>query len=403
MLHRCWPAWAVVLLPAFSACSAPPPQAPSRTLHERLLTLDTHLDTPAYFGVEGWDFAEHHHVKEDGSQIDIPRMVAGGLDGGFFVTYIPQGPLTEEGRAAAYAAAHRRLDEIHATVRRHAALAEIALTADDARRIGVAGRRVVLLSMENGYPVGERPELLAEFHARGVRMAGPVHFRNNDLATSSTDAPRPEAPGLTAAGRAWVREANRLGVLIDASHASDAVLDELLELSTRPIVLSHSGAKAVFAHPRNVDDERLRRIAAKGGVIQVAAYPDYLVTRTPSPERSAEIARLRQAAAGPQTLEARRELTRRLAEVDERWPLPQATYEQFVAHLLHVIRVAGVKHTGIGIDFDGGGGVVGLADATAYPKITQSLLDAGLSETDIADIWSGNVLRIVDAAQAPGD
>ncbi len=370
-------------------------------LHERLLTLDTHLDTPAFFGVEGWDFGDRHRVEDDGSQLDIPRMVEGGLDGGFFVTYIPQGPLTDEGRAAAHAAAHRRLDEIQAMLKKHAALAELALTSADARRIAAAGRRVVFLSMENGYPVGTRPQLLAEFHARGVRMAGPVHFRNNDLATSSTDVARADAPGLTALGREWVREANRLGVLIDASHASDAVLDELLALSSRPIVLSHSGAKAVFNHARNVDDERLRRIAAQGGVVQVAAYPDYLVERTASPERSAEITRLRQQLSGQQTIAARRELTRRLAEVEQRFPVPQATYEQFVAHLLHVIRVAGVKHAGIGIDFDGGGGVVGFADATAYPQITASLLRAGLSAAEIADVWSGNVLRILDAAQKP--
>jgi membrane dipeptidase len=379
---------------ALTACSVP-----ADKLHDRLLTLDTHLDTPSLFGLAGWDFGERHGVDEDGSQIDIPRMIEGGLDGGFFVTYIPQGPLTEEGRAAAHAAAHLRLDEIHAVLKQHAQLAEIALTSADARRIAATGKRVVFLSMENGYPVGTQPGLLAGFHARGIRMAGPVHFLNNDLGTSSTDVPRPEEPGLTALGRAWVQEANRLGILIDASHASNAVLDELLELSAKPIVLSHSGAAAVFAHARNVDDARLRRIAAKGGVIQVSAYPDYMVERKPVPERAAETSRLRQTLSAERTVDARQELTRRLAEVDARWPIPQATYEQFVGHLLHVIRVAGVRHAGIGIDFDGGGGVTGLKDAAAYPRITASLREAGLSDSEIGDIWSGNVLRILDEAQ----
>jgi len=368
-------------------------------LHQRLLTLDTHLDTPALFGVQGWDFAARHAVGEDGSQVDLPRMVEGGLDGGFFATYIPQGPLTDAGRAAARSAAHARLDEIHAVVERYGDRMEIALTAADARRIAAAGKRIVFLSMENGYPVGTRPELLAEFHARGVRMASPVHFRHNDLATSSTDIRRMDAPGLTAAGREWVRQANRLGILIDASHASDATLDEILALSTRPIVLSHSGAKAVFRHPRNVDDEQLRRIAARDGVIQVAAYPDYLVERPPNPERDAEINRVRQQLVGERTLTMRRELTRQLREIERRWPVPPATYEQFIAHLLHVIRVAGARHAGIGIDFDGGGGVAGLEDATAYPRITASLRQAGLSDRDIAAVWGGNVLRILAAAQ----
>jgi membrane dipeptidase len=369
-------------------------------LHQRLLTLDTHLDTPAYFGISGWEFGERHRVEDDGSQLDIPRMIEGGLDGGFFVTYIPQGPLTDEGREAARLAAHKRLDEIHAAVALHPDRAAIALTAADARRIAAAGKRVVFLSMENGYPVGLHPERLQDFHARGVRMAGPVHFRNNDLATSSTDVARTDFPGLTAEGRAWVREANRLGIVIDPSHASDATLDEILALSTRPVVLSHSGARAVFAHPRNVDDERLRRIAAAGGVIQVAAYPDYLVERAPTAERTAEITRLRAALSDDRTLAGRRELTRQLALVEDRWPVPAATYEQFVQHLLHVIRVAGVKHAGIGIDFDGGGGVKGLEDATDYPRITKSLREAGLSDSEIADVWAGNVLRVLDAVQA---
>ena len=149
-------------------------------------------------------------------------MLEGGLDGGFFAVYIPQGPLTDAGRVAARKAAHKRLDEIQAVVEQHADQLEIARSAADARRIAKSGKRFVFLSMENGYPVGETPELLADFQARGVRMAGPIHFRNNDLGTSSTDLARPDLPGLTAAGRNWVSEANRLGILIDFSHASDS-------------------------------------------------------------------------------------------------------------------------------------------------------------------------------------
>lgn len=384
----------VALLALLAAAGCAPD--PSR-LHAKLLTLDTHLDTPALFGIEGWDFTEHHDVDEDGSQIDLPRMIEGGLDGGFFVTYIPQGALTAEGRTAAHAAAHKRLDEIHALVAGNADQLALAYSSADAHRIAATGKRVVFLSMENGYPMGDQPALLREFHARGVRMAGPVHFRNNDLATSSTDIARPEAPGLTPAGREWVKLANQLGVIIDLSHASDATLDEVLALSTSPIILSHSGARAVFDHPRNVDDERLRRIAAQGGVIQVSAYPDYMVTRQPDPERTAAISRLRQSRGSTEA--ALREQARQLQEIDQRWPVPEATYEQFMAHLLHVIRVAGARHAGIGIDFDGGGGVVGLEDAVDYPRITAGLLEAGLAPREIADIWSGNILRVLDQVQ----
>ena len=204
-------------------------------------------------------------------------MIEGGLDGGFWAIYIPQGPLTPEGRVAAREAGLRRMAEIHAMVDQHPDKFEIALTADDAPRIAATGKRIVYLSMENGYPLGEDPTQLRAFYAGGVRMAGPVHFLNNDLGTSATDAAPARYPGLTPLGKQWVEECNRLGILIDASHSSDAVLDELLELSKAPIILSHSGARAVFDHPRNLDDEQLRRIAAHGGVIQVSAYNDYMI------------------------------------------------------------------------------------------------------------------------------
>lgn len=375
--------------------------SPSR-LHESLLTLDTHLDTPTFFGIEGWEFGDRHEYSEDGTQIDLPRMIEGGLDGGFFVTFIPQGPLTDEGREAARVAAHRRLDEIHAMFAQYPGRVEVVHTAADARRATAQGKSFAFLSMENGYPVGLRPERLMEFHARGVRMAGPVHTQHNDLATSSTDVRPTAEPGLTELGRQWVREANRIGMLIDGSHASDATLDDILALSSKPIVLSHSGAKDVFSHPRNVDDVRLRRVAERGGVIQVAAFPDYLVARPANPERAAAIAQIRREAATQRTLDVRRDTVRKLAEVNQRWPVTPATFDQFMDHLLHVIRVVGINHVGIGIDFDGGGGVDGLQDATQYPRITERLLKEGYSRSDLAKLWGGNLLRILDQAQRTG-
>jgi len=148
----------------------------------------------------------------------------------------------------------------------------------------------------------------------------------------------------------------------------------MLALSSRPIVLSHSGARAVFPHARNIDDAHLRRIAELGGVIQVSAYPDYMVSMPPAPNRPTGIARLH-----------------------------LATFEQFIAHLLHVIEVAGIEHTGIGIDFDGGGGVSGLDDAADYPRITERLLKEGYTRQDLQKIWSGNLLRILDRVQQPSN
>ncbi|MEO8306463.1 MAG: dipeptidase [Pseudomonadota bacterium] len=367
-------------------------------VHESLLTLDTHLDAPMLFSVQGWDITQRHSVQRDGSQVDLPRMIEGGLDGGFWAIYIPQGPLTTEGRASARAAGLRRMAEIQAMVEQHPDKFAIALTADDAPRIAATGKRIVYLSMENGYPLGEDPTQLRAFFAGGVRMAGPVHFLNNDLGTSATDGSPSRYPGLTPLGKQWVQECNRLGILIDASHSSDTVLDELLELSTAPIILSHSGARAVFDHPRNVDDAHLRRIAAHGGVIQVSAYNDYMIANPRNADRQAAIGAVRGAPA--RTLVQREASQQQIAAIDQKYPYRRATFDDYMQHLLHVIRIAGVEHAGIGIDFDGGGGVQGFEDAGDYPKITARLLDAGYSRDDLQKIWSGNVLRVLRQAQA---
>jgi membrane dipeptidase len=385
---------------SMAAAPADPVDARARALHESLLTLDTHLDVPMLFGVQGWDMEHEHSVRKDGSQLDYPRMVKGGLDGGFFATYIPQGPLTDEGRAGARDAALLRLQEIHQMVAANPRHFQLAMTPDDARRIVATKRRAVFLSMENGYPVGQDLSLLSTFHRLGVRIAGPVHFLNNDLGDSATDPAGPRWQGLSPLGRDYVKAANRLGILLDASHASDDVLDQMLELSAAPIILTHSGTRAVFDHPRNVDDVRLRRLAATGGVIQVSAYSDYLVANPHVAARDAAISAVRREFQGLRTTEALAAQSSALAAIDAKYPIPRATFEDFIAHLLHAVKIAGIDHVGIGIDFDGGGGVTGLDDATDYPRITARLLREGYSRDDLAKLWGGNALRVLGQAQA---
>lgn len=375
--------------------------ARARSIHERLLTLDTHLDTPAHFVWKDWSILDRHAVEEDGSQIDLPRMIEGGLDGGFFAIYTPQGPVTPEGDRAARDAGLLRALAIRELVAAHRDRFELALSANDAAAIAARGRRVVFMSMENGYPVEGDLTLLDTFYRLGVRMVGPVHFLNNRLADSSTDPAGAKWNGLSDLGRQFVAEANRLGMVIDASHASDAVLDQLIQLSKSPIVLSHSGCKAVFDHPRNVDDSRLRALAASGGVIQISAYSDYMIPRSNDPARRAALDELQKASRAlvNPTAEERRELSRRRQEIEKRYSARRATFEDFMAHLLHALKVAGVDHVGIGIDFDGGGGVTGLEDAADYPRITERLLKEGYSTEDLQKIWSGNVLRVLSVAE----
>lgn len=374
--------------------------AAARKLHEGLLTLDTHLDTPANFGRPGWDILDRHSADKDGSQIDYPRMVEGGLDGGFFAIFTNQGPRTPEATRAARDAAIIRGVEIREMVAKHGDKFALALKADDAERIAAQGKRVVFMSVENSYPMDGDITLLSTFYALGVRISGLAHFKNNDMADSSTDTP--EWHGLSPLGKQFVAEANRLGVVLDGSHSSDEVLDQLIALSKTPVILTHSGCKAVFDHPRNVDDARIKALAASGGVIQVDAYSSYLIETPKNAERDAAMAALRaKAGARAKMTEAERAgFMAELKAIDAKYPVPKATFEDFMNHLNHALKVAGVDHVGIGLDFDGGGGVTGLNDASAYWKITERLLAEGYTRDDLVKIWGGNVLRLLRAAEA---
>jgi membrane dipeptidase len=328
-----------------------------RALHERLLVLDSHLDTPMQFDDPRWNILERHAPGNGGSQVDLPRMLEGGLDGGMWVIYTPQRGRTEADNRAARDHGLKRVVQLQRLLAAHPGEFELALTPGDARRIADSGRRVVFISMENAAPLALDPSLLQFYYDNGLRVLGLVHTANNEFADSST-AP-PEWNGLSAQGRALVAEANRLGILIDQSHASDAVFDQLLELSKAPILLSHTSADGVFEHPRNIDDARLRKLAAAGGVIQVNAFGRYLKQEGGTPP----------------------------------------TFEEYMQHLLHIIRVAGPRHVGFGADWDGGGGVVGMEDVSLLPKITARLLAEGYSEADLAMMWGGNLLRVLGEAQ----
>lgn len=368
-------------------------------LHQRLLVLDSHLDTPLTLTRPGWNILERHDYRQDGSQVDLPRMREGGLDGGFFAVYTPQGPRTEEGRAYASAYGLATLTRIRDVIDRNPDSFALALTAADARRIAAQGKRVVFISMENADPLSSDPELLDTYYRQGLRMLGLVHFMNNDLADSATALP--EWKGLSPKGRDLVQRANRLGILLDVSHASDAVFDQMLALSSAPLIASHSSSRAVNPHPRNLDDARVRQLAAKGGVIQVNAYSDYLIPLTPNPDRNKAMAALgarfhNLAALSPEQVKA---LYQERDSLNQRFAQPKASLDVFMKHLLHLLEVAGPDHVGIGADWDGGGGVSGLDDVSQLPVITQRLLDAGYSEQQVANIWSGNLLRVLQAAQ----
>jgi membrane dipeptidase len=377
----------------------------ARQLHDEVLVLDTHLDTPANFSRPGWRIADDHRQDADLAQVDLPRMKAGGLDGGFWVIYTGQGARDPAGNREARDHALERLVVIHKMLAANADEFRLALTADDAERIAAEGKRVVFISMENASPLASDPTLLSAYRRLGLRMLGITHVLNNDFGDSSTDPKGKEWGGLSPKGRELIREANRLGIVLDASHASDEVFDQVLELSQAPIVLSHTSADAVYDHPRNIDDARVRKLAAKGGVIHVNAYGGYLVEVPKIPARERALAALSQkygaeSGLGPEQIQSY--LQERQA-IDRQHPVPRATLHDYMRHLLHLLKVAGPEHVGIGADWDGGGGVVGLEDVSALPVITERLRQAGYTDQDIRNIWGGNLLRVLRAVQGQAE
>ncbi len=383
--------------PAISG--APGVSAAALATHMKLLTLDTHLDTPAQIDTQRFDIMKRHEVAVDGSQVDVPRMNQGGLDGGFFAIYMAQGPLTPEGYSAVRDTALIRALAIHKMIAANPRTFELALTPGDARRINAAGKKFVFVSMENSWELGEDLTLLDTFYRLGVRLAGPVHNGNNQLADSNSDAKGAKWNGLSPMGKAWVKRCNQLGVVIDGSHSSNQTIDQMIDLSATPIILSHHGASGLFQHPRNSPDELLKKLAAKGGVIQMNTL--YLKAATQSPERIAAQVALIKTYGDPETLTAEKAASFRteMRALNKSYPQNRADFEDYIRAILYTVKLVGPEHVGFGADWDGGGGLTGYEDVSYMPKVTARLLAAGYSETDLANMWGGNVLRVMKQAQ----
>tara|TARA_R110002072_G_scaffold1780_11_gene14879 strand:+ start:13070 stop:14344 length:1275 start_codon:yes stop_codon:yes gene_type:complete len=373
-----------------------------REIHESLLVMDSHLDTPALLIQPDFDIMARHDPLQDGSQVDFPRMQEGGLDGGFWVIFSRQGPLTAKDFHKSRDTAMLRALAIHKMTAAHPDVFEIATRSDDGPRIHAAGKRVVYLSIENSYPLGEDISLLKTFYDLGVRMVGPVHFANNQFGDSSTDTKGQEWQGLSPLGEKLVVEANRLGMILDGSHAHDDLVRQMIEQSKTPIVLSHSGAKSIFDHPRNVPDDILLKLAETGGVIQMNAFSSYLTKLPDNPERTKAFKELRAevSAAGNPTEAQASAFRAKQREINATYPPALASFEEYMDHFLYVLKLIGPEHVGVSGDFDGGGGVEDLYDIAAFPHLSARLLKEGYSKADLEKIWGGNLLRLLSKAEA---
>ncbi|HEX5051579.1 MAG TPA: dipeptidase [Planctomycetota bacterium] len=415
-------AFAAVLTTLSAWAGALPAQEPDRergeaeliaradAIHARVLTLDTHKDISPQLAPESLpedpatreEFRRRFDPSVRGSQqVDFPKMREGGYDCAFFIVYVGQGQLTEGGYKRALAEANAKFDAIHRMVRLHGDTIGLAVTPDEVERLHAEGKLVACIGIENGYPMGEDLSLIAQFHARGARYMSIAHNRHSQLGDSHTPA-EPLYGGLSELGRKAIAELNRVGIMVDVSHSSRDTMLQAVALSRAPVIASHSGARAVNDHTRNLDDEQLRALAAKGGVVQCVALAEFVKTDTERAKAidawraECGIGRRDDAGAPDLSPEEREQRLARyrdgLPNIDARYP--KANVHDFVDHIDHVVRVAGIDHVGIGSDFDGGGGIDGWNDASETRNVTRELVRRGYTEAQIAKIWSGNLLRV---------
>ena len=384
--------------------------AKARAIHDRVIALDTHND------INPRDFTkERNYTQRLENQVNLPKMVEGGLDASFFIVYVGQGPLTPEGYDRAYAQATEKFEAIHRLTTEIApGEIELALTAADVRRIAASGKKVALIGVENAYPVGTDLSRIKEFHDRGARYMSLAHNGHSQFADSNTGERDGKwlHNGLSESGRQAIIEMNKWGIMVDGSHPSKQANLQAMALSRAPVIASHSAARAVANHSRNMDDEQLMALKKNGGVIQAVAFDSYVKVKPPdSPERAAAIAALRKefgmtgggpgGGGGPGMTEARRAVFRsRMADIDRKFPPPpMATVSDFVDHIDYLVKKIGIDHVGISSDFDGGGGVAGWNGADETFNVTLELVRRGYTEEQIGKIWSGNLLRVMDEVQ----
>lgn len=368
--------------------------ARARLVHERAITIDTHDDISGSFGSD-----QVNPCQRLPRQVDLVKMKEGGLDVAFFVVYVGQGPRTPEGYAAARAEAQRKLDGI----RRVAEVlcpdqAELALTPADVERIVVSGKRAIAIGIENGYPIGTDLAVLRDYYRQGGRYLTLTHNGHNDIGDSSNPLPgegASEHGGVSPFGEQVIAELNRLGMMVDISHVAKSTMLDATRLSKAPVIASHSGAKAVNDNARNLDDEQLLALRANGGVVQAVALGEFV--RADPPEKQAALLAAREELGITRgtrsiTAEQRAAWLAKRAELDAKWP--PAGVREYVDHIDHMVRLIGIDHVGISSDFDGGGGVVGWADASESANVTIELVRRGYSEEEIRKLWGGNLLRV---------
>jgi membrane dipeptidase len=381
-----------------TACNPSEDQLVSKAekIHHSILTLDSHTDTPLQLGREGFDISELNDPHNRGGKLDFPRMKEGGLDAAFFAVFLSQGQRNPEAYQNAQERADRIFEMVHTMLEENQEQAEIALTPDDAYRIKKQGKRAIYLGLENGYPLGLDVSLVQEYYDLGARYITLCHTRNNDLCDSSTDPDGEEHGGLSEFGKEVVKEMNRIGMMVDVSHISDQAFYDVLGISTVPIIASHSNARTICNHPRNLDDDMLLALKQNGGVIQLCLLGAYVKEMEPNLEKNAARQALREKYNNFENL-AEEEMDKAREEwhaINRQFPDELATVSDLVDHVDHIVNLIGIDYVGIGSDFDGGGALEDCYDVSQMGNITLELVRRGYSKKDIEKIWACNFIRV---------
>jgi membrane dipeptidase len=366
----------------------------AHALHFSSIVLDTHADTTQRLLDGKFDIAERH---ADG-HIDIPRMREGGLNAQFFSIWM-------SGKTVGPIAVKKSLDQIDAVrtmVRTHSKDLVLAVTAEDVRRAHAQGKIAILMGMEGGHMIDNDLAVLRMYSALGVRYMTLSHFFNNDWADSSTDTPAHN--GLTDFGKDVVREMNRLGILVDISHVADKTFYDALEVSKAPLLASHSSSRALDNHPRNMTDEMVKALAAKGGVVQINYERSYLSQEYNDKFKASagDISRLEEKfrkECNDNEDCAFKKQAQFIQQLVDEGKLPHVRWEKIVDHIDHFVKLVGADHVGLGSDFDGADMPEGMESAAGLPKLSEALMRRGYSDDDIRKILGGNTLRVMERAE----
>ncbi|AUC83914.1 peptidase M19 [Polaribacter sp. ALD11] len=388
----------------------------AKEIHKRVMTLDTHVD----INVNNFTDSINYTQKLD-NQVNLPNMEEGGLDVAFFIVYTGQGDLTEEGYNKAYKNAMSKFEAIHKLTKEIAPeRIGLAVNSAEARAIYASGKKVAMIGVENAYPLGTDISRVKQFHDLGARYMSLSHNGHSQFCDSNTGEKDSIwlHNGVSELGKEVIKEMNKWGIMIDVSHPSKKSMKDMIALSKAPIIASHSSARALCNHSRNLDDEQLQWMKENGGVVQAVAFSSYVNTEKHNAYND-ELQKVMKRLANEQNLELHarweignlegaeqataievyKKLSKEAKTKIKTSDFSPVAVTDFVDHIDYLVKKMGIDHVGISSDFDGGGGIEGWNDASETLNVTVELVKRGYTEAQIAQLWNGNLLRVLDEVE----